>query len=53
MFPALGFGGRLPPNWEVSHEFFLNGSPDNPYCQGVEGILQAYQGSLQRGRLGN
>lgn len=47
MFPALGFGGRLPPDWKVSHEFFLNGSPDNPYCQGVDGILQAYQHALQ------
>lgn len=47
MFPALGFGGRLPPDWNVSHEFFLNLTPDNPYCQGVEGILQAYYRSLQ------
>ncbi|XP_042231401.1 copine-8-like isoform X2 [Homarus americanus] len=47
LFPALGFGGRIPPNWTVSHEFFLNGSMDNPYCQGVEGILQAYHNSLQ------
>ncbi len=23
MFPALGFGARLPPNGMVSHEFFL------------------------------
>lgn len=49
MFPALGFGGRLPPEWTVSHEFFLNGRSDNPYCQGVEGILQAYYHSLQTG----
>ncbi|XP_066950988.1 copine-8-like isoform X1 [Macrobrachium rosenbergii] len=47
MFPALGFGGRLPPDWKVSHEFFLNGNPDNPYCQGVAGILQAYYNALQ------
>ncbi|XP_069980599.1 copine-8 isoform X2 [Penaeus vannamei] len=47
MFPALGFGGRIPPNWEVSHEFFLNGTADSPYCQGVAGILQAYYHSLQ------
>ena len=23
MFPALGFGARLPPDGRVSHEFFL------------------------------
>ena len=23
MFPALGFGARLPPNGQVSHEFAL------------------------------
>ncbi|XP_063850342.1 copine-8-like isoform X3 [Scylla paramamosain] len=47
MFPALGFGGRIPPDWVVSHEFYLNGSPDNPYCQGISGILEAYFNSLQ------
>lgn len=46
LFPALGFGGRIPPNWDVSHEFYLNGSVDNPYCQGVQGILEAYGRSL-------
>ena len=23
MFPALGFGARVPPSGKVSHEFFL------------------------------
>lgn len=46
-FPALGFGARVPPRGEVSHEFFLNLHPSNPYCHGVEGILQAYATSLQ------
>lgn len=23
MFPALGFGAKLPPDWRVSHEFPL------------------------------
>ena len=45
-FPALGFGARIPPNLEVSHEFFLNGRPDTPFCSGVEGILAAYRHSL-------
>jgi len=33
---------------EVSHEFFLNGSADNPYCAGVQGVLDAYRNALCR-----
>ena len=51
MIPALGFGGRTPPHGEVSHEFFLNGTPDNPYCHGVQGILEAYGRSLNTGEI--
>ena len=51
LFPGLGFGARVPPNMDVSHEFFLNLHPDNPYCQGVDGLLQAYFASLQSVRL--
>jgi len=47
MFPALGFGAKVPPDGRVSHEFFLNGNPSSPFCQGVDGILQAYHHSLQ------
>jgi len=51
-FPALGFGARIPPNGQVSHEFFLNLSQENnPYCSGVNGILQAYHHSLQNVKL--
>ncbi|XP_072013464.1 copine-8-like isoform X3 [Amphiura filiformis] len=46
LFPALGFGARIPPDHRVSHEFFLNGNPSNPFCEGVEGIEQAYQQAL-------
>ncbi|XP_050412535.2 copine-8 [Patella vulgata] len=46
MFPALGFGARLPPDGVVSHEFALNGNPANPYCHGIDGVLQAYQRTL-------
>ncbi|XP_043563078.1 copine-2 isoform X2 [Chiloscyllium plagiosum] len=42
MFPALGFGAQLPPDWKVSHEFAINFNPTNPFCTGVEGIVQAY-----------
>lgn len=43
LFPAFGFGARLPPTWQVSHQFALNGNADNPDCVGIEGILAAYQ----------
>ena len=37
-FPVLGFGARLPPDGRISHEFFVNMNPQNPYCFGVPGI---------------
>uniref|UniRef100_A0A8C1XCS6 Copine-2 n=1 Tax=Cyprinus carpio TaxID=7962 RepID=A0A8C1XCS6_CYPCA len=46
MFPALGFGAQLPPDWKVSHEFAINFNPTNPFCSGVEGIVQAYSNCL-------
>ncbi|XP_063053858.1 copine-8 [Engraulis encrasicolus] len=51
MFPALGFGAKLPPDGRVSHEFALNGNPDNPYCSGIEGVMEAYYTSLKSVRL--
>lgn len=51
MFPALGFGARVPPEGRVSHEFFLNLSSASPYCAGVEGILGAYYSSLRQVQL--
>jgi len=50
MFPALGFGARIPPDGKVSHEFFLNLTSD-PYCNGVDGILAAYHQSLYNVQL--
>jgi hypothetical protein len=47
LFPALGFGAKLPPDGRVSHEFFLNGHPTNPYCSGIPGVLEAYHRTLQ------
>nr|XP_023652637.1 copine-5-like [Paramormyrops kingsleyae] len=51
MFPALGFGAKLPPDGRVSHEFPLNGNAENPYCSGMEGILEAYHQSLKTVQL--
>lgn len=51
MFPALGFGARIPPNGDVSHEFFLNLSPESPFCSGIDGLLSAYYNSLYNVQL--
>ncbi|XP_040885900.1 copine-8 [Toxotes jaculatrix] len=51
MFPALGFGAKLPPDGRVSHEFALNGNPQNPYCTGIDGVMDAYYQSLKSVQL--
>ncbi|KAM4692507.1 copine-1-like isoform 3-T6 [Rhinophrynus dorsalis] len=50
-FPAFGFGAQIPPKWQVSHEFALNFNPSNPYCPGVQGIVDAYRQALPQVRL--
>ncbi|XP_072371456.1 copine-1 isoform X1 [Scyliorhinus torazame] len=51
LFPAFGFGAQIPPDWQVSHEFSLNFDPNNPYCQGVQGIIDAYRNAIVNVRL--
>ncbi|KAM3841259.1 copine-3 isoform 1-T2 [Vipera latastei] len=51
MFPAFGFGAQIPPSWQVSHEFPLNFNPSNPFCSGVQGIVDAYRVCLPQIRL--
>nr|XP_021403393.1 copine-5 isoform X3 [Lonchura striata domestica] len=51
MFPALGFGAKIPPDGHVSHEFPLNGDASNPACHGIAGVLEAYQRSLRHVQL--
>ncbi|XP_071785739.1 copine-3-like isoform X2 [Asterias amurensis] len=48
MFPALGFGAKIPPNQQVSHEFAINFDASNPYCAGVGGIVASYQSCLRQ-----
>jgi hypothetical protein len=43
---AYGFGARLPPGNQVSHAFALNGQPQDPFVDGVDGILAAYETAL-------
>ncbi|XP_033125258.1 copine-3-like [Anneissia japonica] len=51
LFPALGFGAKIPPNNEVSHEFAINFTPSNPFCAGVMGIVAAYQNCVRQVQL--
>uniref|UniRef100_A0A672U0Q0 Copine 3 n=1 Tax=Strigops habroptila TaxID=2489341 RepID=A0A672U0Q0_STRHB len=51
MFPAFGFGAQIPPSFQVSHEFPLNFNPSNPFCNGVQGIVDAYRACLPHVRL--
>lgn len=51
LFPAFGFGARLPPTWKISHEFPLNGNLQNPMCEGIDGVLSAYYHSIQHVQL--
>ncbi|XP_060949436.1 copine-3-like [Limanda limanda] len=51
MFPVFGFGAKIPPSWQVSHEFPINFNPANPFCAGIEGVVQAYQQCLPQLKL--
>uniref|UniRef100_A0A8C3AMY1 Copine-3 n=1 Tax=Cyclopterus lumpus TaxID=8103 RepID=A0A8C3AMY1_CYCLU len=65
MFPAFGFGALIPPSWQVGvcvsqnirlcsqvcHEFPINFNPSNPFCAGIEGVVQAYQQCLPQVKL--
>ncbi|KAM7370138.1 hypothetical protein PAMP_011416 [Pampus punctatissimus] len=51
MFPAFGFGAQIPPTYQVSHEFPLNFNPSNPFCAGIEGVVEAYRVCLPQVKL--
>ncbi|EDO39500.1 predicted protein [Nematostella vectensis] len=51
LFPAFGFGAKIPPNFQVSHEFALNFNPSNPYCEGIPGVVAAYQACIRQVQL--
>lgn len=51
LFPVIGFGARLPPDGRVSHEFYVNGHPSNPYCERMSGVLSAYKSCISRIQL--
>ncbi|XP_039194015.1 copine-6 [Crotalus tigris] len=45
-FPAFGFGARIPPDFEVSHDFAINFDPKNPECEKILGVIEAYKRCL-------
>jgi hypothetical protein len=49
--PAYGYGAALPPANVVSHCFALSGAADDPACDGVAGVLRAYDTALSSVRL--
>uniref|UniRef100_A0A3Q4HUZ6 Copine family member IX n=1 Tax=Neolamprologus brichardi TaxID=32507 RepID=A0A3Q4HUZ6_NEOBR len=51
LFPAYGFGAKLPPDGKISHAFPLNGDNENPNCVGIEGVLETYFQSLRAVQL--
>uniref|UniRef100_A0A3Q2EED9 Copine VII n=1 Tax=Cyprinodon variegatus TaxID=28743 RepID=A0A3Q2EED9_CYPVA len=50
-FSALGFGARIPPNYEVSHDFAINFNPEDDECEGIQGVVEAYQSCLPKIQL--
>ncbi|XP_022056589.2 LOW QUALITY PROTEIN: copine-9-like [Acanthochromis polyacanthus] len=51
LYPAYGFGAKLPPDGKISHAFPLNSNTENPNCVGIEGVLEAYFQSLRTVQL--
>ncbi|XP_072026365.1 copine-8-like isoform X2 [Amphiura filiformis] len=51
LFPVLGFGAKIPPNGQVSHEFAVNFNQQNPFCMGIQGIMGAYQNCIRSVQL--
>lgn len=50
MYPAYGFGGKLPgsPDNSASHCFALNGDIFHPEVNTIQGVLNAYFTSLKK-----
>jgi hypothetical protein len=51
LFPVFGFGGKFGGTNEVSHCYPINMNPNDPYIQGIDGILQAYRKILNQTTL--
>ncbi len=44
-FMAIGFGAKLEDG-VVHHDFAINKNPEDPYCDGIVGVLEAYYKSF-------
>ncbi|KAK1332332.1 hypothetical protein QTO34_007005 [Cnephaeus nilssonii] len=63
LFPAYGFGAKLPPEGRISHQFpwygswtcrgagSYNNNDEDPNCAGIEGVLESYFQSLRTVQL--
>ncbi|XP_072552669.1 copine-9 isoform X3 [Salminus brasiliensis] len=51
LFPAYGFGAKIPPDGNVSHAFPMNSDCENANCVGIEGVLEAYYECLRTVQL--
>ncbi|XP_061637412.1 copine-9 isoform X1 [Phyllopteryx taeniolatus] len=51
LFPAYGFGAKMPPDGKISHAFPLGGDSENPNCVGIDGVMEAYFQSLRTVQL--
>eukprot|EP00071_Canis_lupus_P028557 XP_022262114.1 copine-9 isoform X3 [Canis lupus familiaris] len=51
LFPAYGFGAKLPPEGRISHQFPLNNNDEDPNCAGIDGVLESYFQSLRTVQL--
>ncbi|RMC09361.1 hypothetical protein DUI87_14369 [Hirundo rustica rustica] len=47
-FSALGFGARIPPKYEVSHDFAITSTPTT---MSVRGVVESYQSCLPKIQL--
>lgn len=46
-FPLFGFGAKLQHAQAASHCFALNGNIFDPECDGIDGVLDAYEKALK------
>ncbi|KAG4072311.1 hypothetical protein HA402_004243 [Bradysia odoriphaga] len=51
LYPAFGFGAKLPPTGNVSHQFPLNFNPSHPFCANIQEIMNHYRSTLSKVQL--